>query len=135
MRVKFFKHSWLCWLGFAFDYYHASEGLCHVVKLLLTKQIRDYRNCNEDNGDGAVVLYFDRSYALCVHGWRQMELPLISHVQIFDKRTLVVTEREMDMYWKHLSQAYMTEESDDPDICDNIVQHKLPWRSQSKLGI
>lgn len=60
---------------------------------------------------------------------------LISHVQIFDKRTLVVTEREMDMYWKHLSQAYMTEESDDPDICDNIVQHKLPWRSQSKLGI
>lgn len=58
MWVKFFKHSWLCWLGFAFDYYHASEGLCHVVKLLLTKQIRDYRNCNEDNGDGAVVLYF-----------------------------------------------------------------------------
>lgn len=37
----------------------------------------------------------------------------------------------MEMYWKHLSQAYMTEESDDPDNPDNIIQHKIPWRSKS----
>ena len=36
------------------------------------------------------------------------------------------------MYWKHLSQAYMTEESDDIENEDHIIQHKLPWRSDSK---
>ena len=30
------------------------------------------------------------------------------------------------MYWKHLSQAYITEESDDPKNPDNISQHKIP---------
>lgn len=52
-------------------------------------------------------------------------------LKMFEKRTVVVTEKEMDKYWKHLSQAYMTEESDDPDDPEKIVQHKLPWRSQS----
>ena len=42
-----------------------------------------------------------------------------------------MTEREMESYWKHLSYACMTEESDDPDCPDTIIQHKLNWRSQS----
>ena len=45
----------------------------------------------------------------------------------------MVTTREMDSYWCKLSQAYMTEESDDPDNPESIIQHKLPWRSESKL--
>lgn len=54
------------------------------------------------------------------------------HLQLFEKRSLVVTEKEMNTYWKYLSQAYMTEESDDPDDQEIIVVHKLPWRSESK---
>ena len=32
----------------------------------------------------------------------------------------------MVKYWKHLNLMYLTEES-------RIIEHKLPWRSQSKL--
>ena len=46
-----------------------------------------------------------------------------------------MTEKEMEKYWKELNQAYMTEESDDPDDPDVIILHKLNWRSQSKLRV
>ena len=52
-------------------------------------------------------------------------------IQLFEKRTAVVTANEMEKYWQNLSQAYMTEESDDPESPDNIIQHKLSWRSKS----
>ena len=34
--------------------------------------------------------------------------------------------------WNCLSLAYMTEESDDEDNPNGIVEHKLEWRSKSK---
>lgn len=40
-------------------------------------------------------------------------------------------DKEMTFYWQYLSQGYMTEESDDPENPENIIQHKLTWRSQS----
>ena len=46
----------------------------------------------------------------------------------------MVTAVEMDKYWKFLSLVYMTEESDDPDNPNGIVEHKLEWRSDSKYG-
>ena len=48
----------------------------------------------------------------------------------------MVTKNEMDKYWKLLSLAYVTEESDesdDPDNPNGIVEHKLDWRSESKF--
>lgn len=42
-----------------------------------------------------------------------------------------MTEREKK-YWKYLNVYYMTEESDDPDS-PAIMEHKLSWRSESKL--
>lgn len=35
---------------------------------------------------------------------------------------------------KVLNLMYVTEESDDPENPNGIVEHKLPWRSQSKLS-
>ncbi len=52
--------------------------------------------------------------------------------QKFDKRSSVVTATEWGKYWGHLSYMYMTEESDDADDCNAIVEHKLPWRSNSE---
>lgn len=51
--------------------------------------------------------------------------------QKFRARTGVVGKAEMER-WKYLSLAYMTEESDDPDNPNGIVEHKLQWRSKSK---
>jgi len=55
-------------------------------------------------------------------------------LQKFDKRSSVVTATEREKYWKYLSYMYMTEESDDPDDCNIIVEHKLPWRSDSEFN-
>ena len=38
-------------------------------------------------------------------------------------------------YWKHITLAYLTEESDDPDNPNGIIEHKIPWRSQGKIYI
>ena len=54
-------------------------------------------------------------------------------VQAFERRSHAVTEREQANYWCHLSQQYMTEESDDPSDENVIIMHKLPWRSESEL--
>ena len=32
-------------------------------------------------------------------------------------------------YWKGLSVDFMTDESDDEDDGNCIIEHKLPWRS------
>ena len=47
----------------------------------------------------------------------------------------MVTKNEMEKYWKFLSIAYVTEESDDPDNPNGIVEHKLAWRSESEFHI
>lgn len=39
----------------------------------------------------------------------------------------------MEKYWKLLSLGYVTEESDDDDNPNGIIEHKLPWRSDSKF--
>ena len=52
-------------------------------------------------------------------------------IQKFQRRTTLVTPREMEKYWKHLNLNYMTEESDDPENPNGIVEHRLTWRSQS----
>lgn len=39
----------------------------------------------------------------------------------------------MSKYWKNLSFKYMTEESDDAEDENAVIEHKLTWRSQSKL--
>lgn len=51
--------------------------------------------------------------------------------QKFDKRSTVVTENEWEKYRRHLSYLYMTEESDDADNTNTIIEHKLSWRSNS----
>ena len=53
--------------------------------------------------------------------------------QKFQRRTPVVTKGEMEKYWQKLSLLYVTEESDDPDNPNGIIEHKLHWRSQSKF--
>lgn len=50
-----------------------------------------------------------------------------------ERRANVVTPREMERYWRHLNLGFMTEESDDPENPNGIVEHRLLWRSQSKL--
>ena len=47
----------------------------------------------------------------------------------------MVTPKELEKYWKQLSPQYMTEESDDPDDSNTIVEHKLSWRSKSELSL
>lgn len=51
--------------------------------------------------------------------------------QRYERRGTVVTEKEMKL-WRAMSYSYMTEESDDPENPNNLVIHKLPWRSDSK---
>ena len=46
---------------------------------------------------------------------------------IVRRRSGVVTPLEMDRYWKHLDLYYVTEESDDPDNSNGIVEHKIQW--------
>ncbi|XP_064387320.1 uncharacterized protein LOC135335704 [Halichondria panicea] len=48
----------------------------------------------------------------------------------FQRRANVVTPREMERYWRHLNLGFMTEESDDPENPNGIVEHRLLWRSQ-----
>ena len=36
-------------------------------------------------------------------------------------------------HWNQLTLDYMTEESDDPEDDSVIVEHRLQWRSESKL--
>ena len=38
---------------------------------------------------------------------------------------------EAEKYWSKLDLSYMTEESDDPDNPNGIIEHKIPWRSKS----
>ena len=45
----------------------------------------------------------------------------------------MVSKNEMDKYWQFLNVNYMTEESDDPSNPNGIIEHRLPWRSESKL--
>ena len=35
-------------------------------------------------------------------------------------------------YWQDLSIDFMSEESDDPSDCNNLIIHRLPWLSESK---
>lgn len=44
-----------------------------------------------------------------------------------------MTKNEMERYWKHLSLEYVTEESDDQENPNGIIEHKLSWRSDSKF--
>lgn len=44
-----------------------------------------------------------------------------------------MSEKEFSKYWKYIDVFYMTEESDDPENPNTIVEHKLSWRSRSKL--
>ena len=46
-----------------------------------------------------------------------------------------MSKSEMDKYWKHLSLLYMTEESDDPNNPNGIIEHKLQCRSKSMLFV
>ena len=55
-------------------------------------------------------------------------------LQKFQRRSSAVTKGEMDKYWKHLNLSYVTEESDDPDNPNGLVEHKLVWRSKSELS-
>ena len=52
-------------------------------------------------------------------------------LQKFRARTTVVSNKEMEK-WKDLSLVFMTEESDDPENPNGIVEHKLLWRSKSE---
>ena len=47
-------------------------------------------------------------------------------VQKFKRRTGVVTPVKMERYWQHLNLYYVTEESDDAENPNGIVEHKLP---------
>ena len=40
----------------------------------------------------------------------------------------------MEKYWSILSLAYVTEESDDPENPNGIIELKLQWRSQSMIS-
>ena len=44
----------------------------------------------------------------------------------------MVSKVENEKYWQYLSLAYVTEESDDPDNPNGIIEHKLLWHSDSK---
>ena len=45
----------------------------------------------------------------------------------------MVKPEELAKFWHKLSLSYVTEESDDPDNPNGIIEHKLLWRSQSKF--
>ena len=59
-------------------------------------------------------------------------LVVIEFLQKFQRRTSVVNKGEMEKYWQYLSITYVTEESDDPDNPNGLVEHKIEWRSDSK---
>ena len=44
---------------------------------------------------------------------------------------MVVKHAEM-IHWKQLTLEYLTEESDDPEDDNVIIEHKLQWRSESR---
>ena len=52
-------------------------------------------------------------------------------LQKYQNRLVVVKPAEM-IHWKQLTLEYMTEESDDPEDDNVIIEHKLQWRSESK---
>ena len=52
-------------------------------------------------------------------------------MQKFKRCAAAVTKVEFEKYWSKLDLSYMTEESDDPDNPNGIVEHKIPWRSKS----
>lgn len=45
----------------------------------------------------------------------------------------MIKQDEMEKFWHKLSVAYVTEESNDPDNPNGIVEHKLQWRFQSRF--
>ena len=50
------------------------------------------------------------------------------YLQKFENRKSVILSDELQ-YWDDLSLEFMTEESDDEDDFNCIIEHKLPWRS------
>ena len=44
----------------------------------------------------------------------------------------MLSKNEIDKYWQYLNVNCMTEESYDPSNPNGIIEHKLPWRSESK---
>ena len=46
----------------------------------------------------------------------------------------MVTPKERERYWQFLNPTYVTEESDDSENPNGIIEHKLDWRSESKFG-
>ena len=55
-------------------------------------------------------------------------------LQKFDNRKSVILNEEIK-YWNDLSLEFMTEESDDEDDRNCIIEHKLPWRSTGMYNI
>ena len=53
---------------------------------------------------------------------------LLLKLQKFDNRKSVILNEEVK-YWDDLSLEFVTEESDDEDDPNCIIEHKLPWRS------
>lgn len=53
---------------------------------------------------------------------------MLLHLQKFHNRQSVILNEE-EKYWNDLSLEFMTEESDDEDDPNSIIEHKLPWRS------
>ena len=61
-----------------------------------------------------------------------MYVSCIFSMQKFKRRTGVVTSVEMEQYWQHLNLYYVTEESDDAENPNGIIEHKLPWRAKRR---
>ena len=45
----------------------------------------------------------------------------------------MVSKEEREKYWSFLSLMYVTEEFDDPDNPNWIIEHHLSWRSPSEV--
>ena len=41
----------------------------------------------------------------------------------------------MEKYWQFLGLAYVTEECDDPDYPNELIEHKFEWRSDSRFSL
>ena len=52
---------------------------------------------------------------------------ICSYLKLYDRRKKYVKKKDQEK-WALLDYQYMTEES---DHSDHIVQHPLPWRSES----
>ena len=48
-------------------------------------------------------------------------------MQKFKRRASAVPKVEFEKYWSKLDLSYTTEESDDPDNPNGIVEHIIPW--------